>query len=108
MFIQTSRYSLNGSGAEQAAHSIYNKAQALWQKAGAHSMDRYVVFEGEKAGQHMVVVRFSSAEAWHSGRGSIEDERAELMKEMDAAGIKLEEILLLNEVAPATAAQAAA
>ena len=101
MFVQTSRYSLNGAASEAAAHQIYEKAMPLWAAAGAHSMNRYRIAEGDKAGQMMVVVRFTTRDQWSSGRDAIAGQRETLAQELEAAGIKNEETMLLDEVASA-------
>ena len=100
MFIQASRYTVPNQEAADKGHQLYEqKARAMWMKAGAHSTGHYHITDGDYKGQHMVVVRFENNHAWQHGREAIREERETLLKEVEEAGIKLEDVMLLDEVA---------
>jgi hypothetical protein len=61
-------------------------------------MQRYRICEGERAGQQMVVVRFSDRNALTAAREKITHEREKFLKELADTGTKTEEILMLDEV----------
>jgi len=96
MFTQATRWS--GPVGEAIADATWRKAQPLWMGAGAHSAQRFNIIEGANAGQQMTVVRFNTRDDWEKAREKISHERSNLLKELETAGFKNEETMLLDEV----------
>jgi hypothetical protein len=97
MFTQATRYSFS-KGLDEAIQ-IYNKAKPLWSAPkGFHSIQRYRIVEGPHADQQMVVLRFNDRASLDAARKKIQPQRDEILKGLDKAGVKTEEVLLLEEV----------
>ena len=95
MYVQASRYSFN-QGLDKPVE-IYNAAKAKWAaQPGFHSMSRYRITEGPHVDQQMIVIRFESKEAIIAARQEVRG--AEILKALEEAGGKREEVLLLEEL----------
>jgi len=97
MFTQAMRYSF--SKAPDEAVAIYEKIKPMWSaQKGFHSIQRYRIVEGPHTDQQMVVLRFSDRAALDAARKNIAPQREEALKGLAAAGAKVEETFLLEEI----------
>jgi len=97
MFTQATRYSFS-KGLDEAVQ-LYDKAKRLWSaQKGFHSIQRYRIVEGPHTDQQMVVLRFNDRASLDDARKNIQPKREELLKGLENAGVKTEEVLLLEEV----------
>jgi heme-degrading monooxygenase HmoA len=95
MFIQTSRWTVPENGGKE----IYDKSKPLWQgQPGFHSMSLFDIVDGEHKGQRMVVIRFNDEASLDAAREKLTSEREQMLKDCEAAGLKMEELLRLEEV----------
>jgi|EndMetStandDraft_8_1072994.scaffolds.fasta_scaffold508325_2 heme-degrading monooxygenase HmoA len=98
MFVRTVRNSFSGSD-DTAVLKLFNeKMKPLWtSQPGFHSISRYRVVEGPHKDQMMVVTRFENKEAHDKAMKAVGEKREAILKEIHAAGVKMEETMLLEE-----------
>lgn len=60
-------------------------------------MNRYRITEGQYKGQDLVVLRFKDKATMDIARGTIKAQRDTMLKNLEAAGVKLEESMELEE-----------
>jgi hypothetical protein len=97
MFTQAMRYSF--SKAPDEAVAIYEKVKPMWgAQKGFVSIQRYRIVEGPYTDQQMVVLRFRDRAALDAARKNIAPQREEALKGLAAAGAKVEETFLLEEI----------
>ena len=98
MFIRAIRYSM-GQGEDRAIKIYDERAKPMWSKQhGFHSMQRYRILEGPNKDQFMVVLRFNDQDAFNKAQEGVASEREGIMKDLEAAGVRAEETLVMEEV----------
>jgi heme-degrading monooxygenase HmoA len=99
MYTRVTRYSFNGSKAEEEGAKLYEQAKPMWSgQQGFHSMQRYRIVEGPNANQQMVVVRFNSKNDMKKAREAVSKQRDQILKKLDEVGVKTEEAMELEEI----------
>src|SRR4029450_1527063 len=99
MFTRVTRFSFTGNEAEQTGAKLYGQAKPLWSgQPGFHRMTRYRITEGPNANQQMVVVRYDSKENMEKALKAISQQREKIMKQLEEAGVKAEEVMVLEEI----------
>jgi len=100
MYVRGTRYSFTGNGAEEGGKLYNEKAKPMWSgQQGFHSMQRFrIVGEGSHADQQYVVLRFESKDAWEKARQAVGSQRDEMLKSLETAGVKTEEVMELEEI----------
>ena len=99
MYIRATRYSFTGDGANKGAEIYNTKAKPMWSKQkGFHSMMRSRFVGDKYSDQQMVVLRFESKEAFEKAREAVKDQREEMLKGLEKAGIKTEEVIETEEI----------
>ena len=88
------------SKGEDKAMEIYEKrAKPMWSKqSGFHSMQRFRVLDGPNKDQEMVVLRFNSHDDFRKAVDAVANKREALLKDIQAAGVKQEETMMLEEI----------
>ena len=100
MYVRTSRYSFTGDGQAKGAEIFQDIAKPLWSgQPGFHSVSRFQITEGPYTGQQLVVLRFKDKATMDIARGTIKNQRDTMLKNLEAAGVKLEESMELEEIA---------
>lgn len=98
MFVRSIHFSMNGAD-PSAADAVYAKAKEMWiAQLGFHSIQRFRFAEGPHKDDQMVVLRFDSRESFDAAAEAIKPQRDEYMKALAAAGVKQEEIMMLDEL----------
>ena len=96
MFTQATRYSATEQAMEKGEKIYKEKANPMWSKQqGFHSMNMYKVAEGPNKGHRLVVLRFNDQASMDAAREKL----GAMLKELDQAGIKTEEVIKLEEIA---------
>ena len=98
MFVRASRVSF--AKEDDAPIQLYNeKIKPMWSsQPGFHSIQRFEIVDGPHKGQEMNVLRFDNQDSFDKATKALAEQREALKKDLDAAGVKIEETLLLNEV----------
>jgi len=100
MFTQATRYSATEQAMEKGEKIYKEKAKPMWSKQqGFHSMNMYKVAEGPNKGHRLVVLRFNDRASMDAAREKLGEQREAMLKELDQAGIKTEEVMKLEEIA---------
>jgi heme-degrading monooxygenase HmoA len=102
MFTQATRYSATEQAMEKGEKIYKEKAKPMWSKQqGFHSMNMYKVAEGpnKDKGHRLVVLRFNDQASMDAAREKLGEQREAMLKELDQAGIKTEEVMKLEEIA---------
>ena len=98
MFQQVTRFSAT-KGMEVGEKIYREKAKAMWgSQPGFHSMSMFNIDEGDHKGQRMVVIRFKDKASLDKAREAVADQREAVMKELNEAGIKAEEVIRLEQI----------
>jgi len=72
----------------------------IWSaQEGFHSMSMFDITEGDYKGQRMTVVPFKDQKSFDAAREKITSDREKIIKELEEAGVKMEENMRLDEVA---------
>jgi hypothetical protein len=99
MYVRGTRYSFTGNGADEGGKIYNGKAKPMWSgQKGFHSMQRFRIADGPNKDQQYVVLRFESKDAWEKAREACASQRDEMLKGLETAGVKAEEVMELEEI----------
>ena len=99
MFVRTIRISFAGGTSEATIKLFNERVKPMWSsQPGFHSIQRFKVIEGPNKDQEMVVLRFNSHDDYKKALEALADKREALQKDIQAAGVKQEENMMLEEI----------
>ena len=101
MFVRTSRNSFSGNDQKyEAAVKLFDeRIKPMWSKQkGFHSLQRFKIVEGPYKDQEMIVMRFDSQDNFKKAIEAVKDEREATLKEIADTGVKIEEVMMLEEI----------
>ena len=99
MLVRTIRNSIAGGNNEAAVKLFNERVKPMWSdQPGFHSIQRFKVIDGPHKDQEMVVLRFNSHDDFRQAIDAVANKREALLKDIQAAGVKQEDTMMLEEI----------